>query len=173
MAWIGVAPGLPGGNADDASRSRGSGGAIAATTEPRPEERIALSEHVRKVLEAFAQSHDPRHFSEDAVYTQMAPSQSFHGRDEIAGMLRLFYAEAFSDAAGELRNVAVDTDKDLGMIEFVFRGRHTGPLMGIAPTGRSVEVPMVAVYELGDGTIDRARLYYDMATFMRQLGQMP
>ena len=88
-------------------------------------------------------------------------------------MLRLFYAEAFSDAAGELRNVAVDTDKDLGMIEFVFRGRHTGPLMGIAPTGRSVEVPMVAVYELGDGTIDRARLYYDMATFMRQLGQMP
>jgi hypothetical protein len=29
------------------------------------------------------------------------------------------------------------------------------------------------LYERGDGTIDRARLYYDMATFMRQLGQMP
>ena len=132
-----------------------------------------MSQHSRKVLEAFAQSHDPSHFSEDAVYTQIAPSMSFHGREEIAGMLRLFYEEAFSDAAGELRNVAVDSEKNLGIIEFVFRGRHTGILMGIAPTGRSVEVPMVAVYELGDSTIDRARLYYDMATFMRQLGQMP
>jgi hypothetical protein len=32
---------------------------------------------------------------------------------------------------------------------------------------------MLGVYEIANGQIQRARLYYDMATFMRQLGQMP
>jgi hypothetical protein len=92
-----------------------------------------MSQETRKVIEAFAQSHDPQYFAEDAVYTQMALAQPFTGRDAIGAMLRLFYQDAFSDASGELRNVAADTEKGLGF----------------------------------------ARLYYDMATFMRQLGQMP
>ena len=100
----------------------------------------------------------------------MAP-QPFNGRDAIAGMLRLFYHDAFSDAVGEIRNVAADTEKGMGFIEFTFRGRHTGDLMGIPPTGRQVDVPMLAVCEVGDGEIQQGRLYYDMATFMRQLGQ--
>jgi|SRR5689334_1487863 len=131
-----------------------------------------MSQETRKVIEAFAQSHDPKYFAEDAVYTQIALSQSFNGRDAIAGMLRLFYHDAFSDASGELRNVASDTEKGLGFVEFTFRGRHSGELMGIQPTGREVEMPMLAVYEVADGQIRRARLYYDMAMFMRQLGQM-
>jgi steroid delta-isomerase-like uncharacterized protein len=132
-----------------------------------------MSDQSRKLIEAFAQSHDLQYFAEDAVYTQMGPSQTSNGRDAIAGLLRLFYQDAFSDARGELRNVAVDTEKDLGFIEFTFRGRHTGALMGIPPTGRHVEVPMAGVYEVGGGEIQRARLYYDTATLMRQLGQMP
>ena len=131
-----------------------------------------MSEHSRKLIEAFAQSHDPQHFAEDAVYTQMVPSQSFNGRAAIAGMLQLFYKEAFSDARGELRNVATDTEKDIGFIEFTFRGRHTGAFLGIPATGRLVEVPMLGAYEIGGGKIQRARLYYDMATLMRQLGQI-
>ena len=132
-----------------------------------------MSKETRKVIEAFAQSHDPKYFAEDAVYIQMAVPQPFNGRDAIGGMLRLFYHDAFSDARGELRNVAADTEMDLGFVEFTFRGRHTGELMGIQPTGREVEVPMLGVYEIEGGHIERARLYYDMATLMRQLGQMP
>ena len=132
-----------------------------------------MSQETRKVIEAFAQSHDPKYFAEDAVYTQMALSQSSTGREAIGGMLRLFYHDAFSDASGELRNVAADTEKGLGFVEFIFRGRHTGALMGIAPTGRQAEVPMLAVYEIGNGQIQRARLYYDMATLLRQVGQTP
>lgn len=131
-----------------------------------------MSPDTRKVIEAFAQSHDPKYFAEDAVYTQMALAPPLTGRDDIGAMLRLFYHDAFSDARGDLRNVAADTEKGLGFVEFVFRGRHTGDLMGIAPTGRQVEVPMFGVYEIANGQIQRARLYYDMATLMRQLGQM-
>jgi limonene-1,2-epoxide hydrolase len=35
-----------------------------------------------------------------------------------------------------------------------------------------VEVPMLGVYEIANGKIQRARLYYDMATLSRQLGQV-
>ncbi len=132
-----------------------------------------MSKETRTVIEGYAQSHDPKYFAEDAVFTQMPVPQPCTGRDAIAGMLRLFYQDAFSDASGELRNVAADTEKGLGFVEFTFRGRHTGELMGIQPTGRQLEVAMLGVYEIGNGQINRARLYYDMATLMRQLGQMP
>lgn len=132
-----------------------------------------MSDRTRDVIEAFAQSHDPGLFAHDATFTQMALPQPFSGRDAIAAMLRLFYQEAFSDARAEVRNVAADSGRGLGFVEFVFRGRHTGELMGIQPTGRDLDVPMLGVYEIEAGEIRQARLYYDMATFLRQLGQMP
>ena len=131
-----------------------------------------MSHETRKLIEAFAHSHDPKYFAEDAVYTQMPLPSPLTGRDAIAAMLRLFYHDAFSEARGDLRTVAADTDKGLGFVEFVFRGRHSGDLMGIAATGRQVEVPMFGVYEIANGRIQQARLYYDMATLMRQLGQL-
>ncbi len=102
----------------------------------------------------------------------MPSGEPIKGREAIAAMLRLFYQEAFSDASGEVHNVAADTEKGLGFIEFTFRGRHTGELMGIQPTGRQVEIPMLGLYEVEGDQIRQARLYYDMATMMRQLGQM-
>ena len=131
-----------------------------------------MAEDVRSVIEAYAHSHDAKHFAEDAVFTQMALPQPFTGREAIAGMLRLFYEDAFSEAKGELRHVAADSERGLGFIEFTFKGRHTGALLGIAPSGRDVEIPMLGVYEIADGKIKRARLYYDMATLSRQLGQV-
>ena len=131
-----------------------------------------MAEDVRSVIEAYAHSHDAQHFAEDAVFTQMALPQPFTGREAIAGMLRLFYEDAFSDAKGELRHVAADNERGLGFVEFMFKGRHTGALAGIPPTGRDVEIPMLGVYEIANGKIRRARLYYDMATLSRQLGQV-
>ena len=131
-----------------------------------------MADEVRRVIEAYAHSHDAKHFAEDAVFTQMALPQPFTGREAIAGMLRLFYEDAFSDAKGELRHVAADNERGLGFVEFTFKGRHTGALAGIAPTGRDVEIPMLGVYEIANGKIQRARLYYDMATLSRQLGQV-
>lgn len=125
----------------------------------------------RNVIEAYARDHDPALFAEDAVFSQMPLAQPFEGRAAIAAMLALFYREAFSDAHGELRHVAADEAQGLGFIEFTFRGRHTGELMGIAPTGRAVEIGMLGVYEVRDGLIRGARLYYDMATLLRQLGR--
>jgi hypothetical protein len=62
---------------------------------------------------------------------------------------------------------------DTVVVEFIGRGTHKGDLMGIAPTGRSMNIPVCDVMELRDGKIYREREYMDMATLMVQLGVMP
>ena len=72
-------------------------------------------------------------------------------------MLRQFYYEAFSGAHVELRTVATDTVRGIGVVEGIFRCQCS------------------PFFELGDGDggqeIRQGRLYYDSATLLRQLGQ--
>jgi steroid delta-isomerase-like uncharacterized protein len=132
-----------------------------------------LSHDTRAVIEAYAQSHDPQFFAPDAVYTDMARACPVAGREAIAAMLRSVFYETFSDAAVTLHRAAADAGQGIGLVECTFRGRHTGTLLGIQPTFRQVELPMLAIYEVEHGEIRRARQYYDVATLLRQLGREP
>jgi predicted ester cyclase len=78
------------------------------------------------------------------------------------------YLAAFPDLAFEIK--AVYTQGDLAIAEFVCRGTHTGELMGIAPTGRRVELNVCNVLEVRDGKAYREREYYDAMALMVQLG---
>jgi hypothetical protein len=44
---------------------------------------------------------------------------------------------------------------------------------GIAPTRRRVEIRGVDVMEIADGLIQHNTIYYDGATFARQIGLLP
>jgi steroid delta-isomerase-like uncharacterized protein len=78
------------------------------------------------------------------------------------------FASAFPD--GRINVVNIKEFGDTVLVEFIARGTHRGDLMGIAPTGRSVTIPVCDVFELRDGKIYREREYMDMATMMTQLG---
>ena len=43
-------------------------------------------------------------------------------------------------------------------------------LPGVPPTGRRVEVPLVAVVQLGEGRIVCERIYWDQASVLVQIG---
>jgi hypothetical protein len=58
-------------------------------------------------------------------------------------------------------------------VEWLFRGRHAGSLGNEIPTGRLVAVPMAGVFEVVDGEIRRADLYYDSVGLLRDLGVLP
>ena len=50
-------------------------------------------------------------------------------------------------------------------------GTHTGDYLGIAPTGRGVEVRGATFSEFGDdGLVVRDTHYVDVASLLRQLG---
>lgn len=108
----------------------------------------------------------------------MHPDYSYTGGDgqeqkgPEAGMaVAHMFANAFPD--GRISIVSIKEAGDTIFVEFIGRGTHEGELMGIAPTGRSMTLPVCNVLEVRDGKIYREREYMDMATMMIQLGVMP
>lgn len=81
------------------------------------------------------------------------------------------YAAAFPDVKLEIKSIHVAGST--AAVEFVARGTHQGDLMGIAPTGRKIEMPVCTVLDIRDGKIGAEREYYDVAHMMQQLGVMP
>ena len=81
------------------------------------------------------------------------------------------FANAFTDGKIELRKISVAGD--IAVVEFIARGTHDGDLMGIAPTGRRMELPACTVLELRDDKIIAEREYMDMLHMMQQLGVAP
>jgi steroid delta-isomerase-like uncharacterized protein len=57
-------------------------------------------------------------------------------------------------------------------VEWKFEAVHTGDFLGIQPTGRHVQVPGCSFYEyrLDSRRITAGRIYFDVATLLRQIG---
>ena len=70
------------------------------------------------------------------------------------------------------RTVGVDQLVD----EVIFRFTHTETidwmLPGIAPTGRTVEVPLVAIVQFRDGKVAHEHIYWDQASVLVQIGRL-
>lgn len=70
------------------------------------------------------------------------------------------------------RTVGSDTLVD----EVIFRFTHTAAvdwmLPGIAPTGRVVEVPLVAIVKFSDGKVAHEHIYWDQASVLVQIGRL-
>jgi carboxymethylenebutenolidase len=60
--------------------------------------------------------------------------------------------------------------------ELVFSFTHTSEidwmLPGIAPTGRKVEVPLVAIVKFVDGKVAHEHIYWDQASVLVQIGKL-
>ena len=96
--------------------------------------------------------------------------QTQKGRDAGLAVGQMF-ATAFPDGKIDIQKITATGDT--AIVEFIGRGTHTGDLMGIAPTGRQMTIPVCEVYELRDGKIYAERRYMDMLHMMQQLGVAP
>ena len=104
---------------------------------------------------------------DEPVYKIMATGEEHRGRDAVASFyLGLF--EAVPDATFDLINVYIG---EAGVVEeSVLRGTHQGKWMGVEPAGMKIELPLTIVFPMQDGAILGERLYFDLATLVRQLG---
>jgi steroid delta-isomerase-like uncharacterized protein len=131
----------------------------------------ATTSRVREVTAGFSKSHDvDTYFADDAEYDVLPLGQHYQGKEQIKGLFQVFYQDAFSPARAEIQNVIADAETRIGVLEFTFKGKHVGPQLGFPATNKEVELPMVAVYHVDGDRIRKARLYFDAAAFMRQLG---
>ena len=93
-------------------------------------------------------------------------------RGPEAGMaVGQMFAIAFPDGRIDVREI--HTAGDTAIVEFTGSGTHRGDLMGIAPTGHRLSIPVITVLTVRGGKIVSEREYMDMAHMMRQLGVMP
>ena len=64
--------------------------------------------------------------------------------------------------------------KDQLVDEMVFKFTHTIPmdwmLPGVAPTGKRVEVPLVAIVRFREGKLAHEHIYWDQASVLVQVG---
>jgi len=81
------------------------------------------------------------------------------------------FATAFPDGKCDVQSI--HAAGNVAIVEFIGRGTHNGDLMGIAPTGRQISIPVCDILEIRDGKIYAEREYMDMLHLMQQLGVAP
>jgi steroid delta-isomerase-like uncharacterized protein len=62
------------------------------------------------------------------------------------------------------------TDQAFAVAEVRFRRTHTGSFRGIESAGRAVDLPPAIFVSFREGLIAGERMYWDVATLLRQLG---
>ena len=110
---------------------------------------------------------------EDAYVNHIPVLTGGVGRDE----LREFYSKRFIPQMPpdtEMIPVSRTIGNDQLVDEMVFKFTHTMPmdwlLPGIPPTGKRVEVPLVAVVRFRDGKLAHEHIYWDQASVLVQIG---
>ncbi len=121
------------------------------------------AENSHDVSRAIATFHHPRY--------EVAPFGSPNdGAESVHQLLSGMFA-AFPDfhvAVPRLHHA-----DEAVVVEFVMTGTHRGPFAGLPPTGRRIEVPLVGIFDFEDDRLMCEKVYFDMATLMRQLQAEP
>ena len=93
------------------------------------------------------------------------------------GALRAFYGRDFIPCMPPdttLTPVSRTVGADQLVDEMIFSFTHTLEmpwiLPGIAPTGRRVEIPLVAIVHFRDGKLAHEHIYWDQASVLKQIG---
>jgi carboxymethylenebutenolidase len=110
---------------------------------------------------------------EDAYVNHIPVLTGGMGRDE----LREFYSKRFipqmppdTEMVPISRTVGADQVVDEMVVKFTHTIRMDWMLPGIAPTGKRVEIPLVAVVRFRDGKLAHEHIYWDQASVLVQLG---
>lgn len=113
--------------------------------------------------------HQREMLADDCVFV-MADGTKLEGADATLEAGKM-WAAAFPD--GRIEEIRLYEADGEVTIECVGRGTHTGELMGIAPTGKQVQIPFCEVLEVRDGKVCSEHQYLDMLTILQQLGVAP
>jgi carboxymethylenebutenolidase len=152
-----------------------------------PEENDATNslspahETLRKLWEEHVQFEFSTRNTDDTLATMVEDAYVNHipvltggvGRDE----LREFYSKRFIPQMPpdtEMTTVSRTIGEDQLVDEMVFKFTHSirmdWMLPGVAPTGKRVEVPLVAIVRFRDGKLAHEHIYWDQASVLVQIG---
>jgi len=97
-------------------------------------------------------------------------SMTIQGLEAYKQWLSMYLA-AFPDAHFTLEDLIVEGDTVV--VRQTFRGTHKGDLPGLPATNKSCAIRGSTIFELQGDKIRRNSDYWDMVTFLKQVGVMP
>ena len=106
-------------------------------------------------------------YREDCYYQNVPLGFRIQGRDQVAAYYQRTWV-ALPD--GEVTIEGEAFGEDVAVHWGTFRGTFRGGLLGVAPTRRPLELPVIAVLTFRDGKIRAEHLAFDLATFCDQVG---
>ena len=107
-------------------------------------------------------------FKDGAARTEL-PGEIADGHDAVSAS----YHELFTALLDMHFDVDPETlchHDDRVICETRVRGTHLGPYRGLAPTGRSLDLPIVAVFTFAGSDLVAERAYFDRLEMFMQLG---
>jgi len=110
-------------------------------------------------------------FSNDHIYHDPSSPGIGPGPEGIKQLIGT-YQTSFGDAAWNVQKM-MDAGQDTVVTLWVGSGTHTGALLGIAPTGKTVSVPGVWIHRIADGKIVESWNAWDALGMLQQLGVVP
>src|SRR5580765_7875138 len=141
----------------------------------------AAQEVLRQLWEEHVRHEFATHNTEDTLATMVEDAYVNHipvltggvGRDE----LREFYSRRFipqmppdTEMAPVSRTVGENQLVDEMVFKFTHSIRMDWMLPGVAPTGKRVEVPLVAIVRFRKGKLAHEHIYWDQASVLVQIG---
>jgi carboxymethylenebutenolidase len=138
-------------------------------------------ETLRDLWEEHVRYEFATHNTEDTLATMVEDAYVNHvpvltggvGRNE----LREFYSKRFipqmppdTEMIPVSRTISEDQLVDEMVIKFTHTIRMDWMLPGVAPTGKRVEVPLVAIIRFRDGKLAHEHIYWDQASVLVQIG---
>jgi predicted ester cyclase len=101
-------------------------------------------------------------FTEDGRRIEFAkPGADIVGRDALAAHTQ-GYITAVPDCVLDVRGTTVAGD--VTVLEWTYRGTHTGDIPGLEATGRDIDLPGVSVLKMDGDLVAEERVYWDAAT---------
>jgi hypothetical protein len=111
-----------------------------------------------------------RHLAADVTFTTVSTGRVIAGRQAVEQFIRNLHERAFN---AHMRVKAALIHGSQAALEVDFVGLHTGEFMGVAATGREIDVPCSMICDLRDGVITALRGHLPLDLLLLQIGAPP
>jgi steroid delta-isomerase-like uncharacterized protein len=122
----------------------------------------ALNSHDLEKLLSF--------YTDDCVCEDLGAGVINRGKKELKTFYKTWF-DVYPDSKFELTSVF--STNDWLAAEYITSGTHTKDGFGLPATGKHFSIRTASIAELRDGKINRSSDYYNMVTFLQQVGLLP
>jgi steroid delta-isomerase-like uncharacterized protein len=108
-------------------------------------------------------------FTDDVFYEDVTMGAVNKGKDALRNFAAAGF-EAFPGWSFEVKSRLVASDGKWGALEWVWRGKQTKDLPGLPATNMPFQVRGASIVEFRGAKISRCSDYWDLTTYMKQVG---